>query len=251
MIIVSSQFSTAILHRSKQLRFTLIELLMVIVIIMIIAAMLFPAMSTSREKAYRTVCANNLKQIGIASYNYSEEFDHYIMPGKFGDTSTDGNYNHWINYMYSELLPDKSVFQCPSMGKVDYFNPAGGSNEITEASYIRNLIESGKWDGANISTDPEGSWGWSSPTKYIKDQAVINPSEKLNIMDVAAGGIHFNHAGILNFQETDYGLINSKPLAGYRRVGYHHSLGFNALMGDAHTEYIRQSAPNQWVVISE
>jgi prepilin-type processing-associated H-X9-DG protein len=51
-----------------------------VAIIAILAAMLLPALSKAREKARQAVCINNLKQIGLATLMYAEDYDGYI-PG--------------------------------------------------------------------------------------------------------------------------------------------------------------------------
>jgi prepilin-type N-terminal cleavage/methylation domain-containing protein/prepilin-type processing-associated H-X9-DG protein len=94
--------------------FTLIELLVVIAIIAILAAILFPVFAQAREKARGTVCMSNLKQLGLATVMYVQDYDEtFPMTLYMGSSGT----GPCIVPSYTALVPyekNTQIYACPS-----------------------------------------------------------------------------------------------------------------------------------------
>ena len=95
------------LGRLESQGFTLIELLIVIAIIAILAAILFPVCSQAREKARQTTCSSNEKQLGTAFLQYIQDYDETYPVGirtYYGAG--------WGGQIYG-YVKSTAVFQCP------------------------------------------------------------------------------------------------------------------------------------------
>lgn len=119
------------------LGFTLIELLIVIAIIAILAAILFPVFASARNKARATACLSNLKQIGTAVMQYTQDFDETFPCGNKGlDSShpTNGASDSptgWAGQIYP-YVKTTQVFLCPS----DSTQPGATTTPSTTYTYV-------------------------------------------------------------------------------------------------------------------
>jgi len=97
-------------ERPQKGGFTLIELLVVIAIIAILAAMLLPALSKAKGRAKQTSCINNLRQIGLASTMYVNDYNQYT-----GSLSVNhGFYYVWPPRLLSLMGNNRQAFMCPA-----------------------------------------------------------------------------------------------------------------------------------------
>lgn len=95
--------------RQRSSGFTLIELLVVIAIIAMLAALLLPALTGSRERSRIAYCANNLSQIGKGLVMYLEQNGDMFPP-----ITTDGAHSTWDVALLPYLGDATNIFLCPS-----------------------------------------------------------------------------------------------------------------------------------------
>jgi prepilin-type N-terminal cleavage/methylation domain-containing protein/prepilin-type processing-associated H-X9-DG protein len=113
--------------------FSLIELLVVIGIIAVISAILFPVFAQARAKARQASCLSNLRQLGAGFHMYQQDFDGCYPYWNWDYSSAQGNRdpNHlhtlWFNAIYP-YVKNAAVFQCP------------------DAQDSRSLRETAVWD---------------------------------------------------------------------------------------------------------
>ncbi len=113
--------SIKVLGRSNNTKsaFTLIELSVVIAIIAILAAILFPVFARARENARRSSCQSNLKQIGLGALQYTQDYDETLPPGALA--CSPGGITLW-NGMLQPYVKSTQLFSCPSSDRKPHFN---------------------------------------------------------------------------------------------------------------------------------
>ncbi len=93
--------------------FTLIELLVVIAIIAILAAILFPVFAQARAKARQAACLSNMKQLGLAVMQYTQDYDGVIVPAQISYAPPSSSIVSWPTLVYP-YVKSAGIFVCPS-----------------------------------------------------------------------------------------------------------------------------------------
>ena len=220
--------------KSPRNAFTLIELLVVIAIISILASILFPVFGRARENARKTSCASNLKQIGLAMIQYTQDYDEryvlgsnsYLIGGTGGPKST---YDLLLQ-PYSKTL---QVWSCPSDTKSSTVDiPGFGPSKRTYA-YTEYMLEDYPSDGSR-SYNPGRSLA-SIPLPSMTVMFIERSQMPGNGSD-----LYNQYALVGNTIQTANGEGSNFDTGSTTGVGRH--MGFNNLCyADGHVKAIKMS----------
>lgn len=137
--------------------FTLVEMLMVIAIIGVLISMLLPAVQQARHASYRTACANNLHQLGIALHACHDAQGYW--PAGITSTAqqlTSGDYSGYLHLL--PYMEGNNLFQAYDFDHAWYDGP---NHDVVTEQIPSLLCPANRSDGT-ISLAAESA-SWSTP----------------------------------------------------------------------------------------
>lgn len=245
--------------RSRQNAFTLVDLLVVIAIIAVLAAILFPVFAKAREKAGQRTCLSNERQLGLGLLQYQQDYNGYFPHGILPRRAPFQGIG-WAGEIYP-YVKSTGVYHCPddpivqndvagvtlypvsyalNMGVVDDNHPTPFSKFDRPAKTVM-LDEVQGAVGVNV-TDPQEN---GSPAK-----SPIDFSDNLVWADAGNNPICC-HASVWKYAtgrmadvNHDKDSLDNDPAksGGMEVPGPRHSGGANWLMADGHAEWLRGTA---------
>jgi prepilin-type N-terminal cleavage/methylation domain-containing protein/prepilin-type processing-associated H-X9-DG protein len=135
--------------------FTLIELLVVIAIIAVLIALLLPAVQAAREAARRAQCVNNLKQLGLASFNYLTSTNCFPAMMLVNQSGANGSWNmSWGDAILGQI-EQSAMFNALN------FSLTGTDPSNTTVGY--SLLQTFICPSDNVTARPASPW---APLSY-------------------------------------------------------------------------------------
>ena len=210
-------------------RFTLVELLVVVAIISVLAALLLPALQKAKQRAKRITCMSNSRQSVIAVIMWTEESDDLLPSRRNGPDPAYagvGNFSKWQQYLADNYTGGETkLFTCPSSKAV--FLP----NNVWASGYYSQMGFNGFSDYENRAPWFNKSWGRGHFDAYEGKQIpmghVVSPNHKILWMD----GVDFWYS---NWKKWCGSSVNG---GFYDKNFDRHYGGINTVMVDGHGEY--------------
>lgn len=223
--------------------FTLIEILVVIGIIAVIAAILFPVFGRVRENARRTSCASNLKQIAIASKMYVQDYDGHFFRNMVAVAPGDPLV---LPYGWADAIQpyakSTQILQCPS--EPYPFNPNPAELKFKESGYTdyafnNNLIVKGE----PIFSEPASTIMICEGTSFTAEQPKDGNDAPLFPCAACEGDSSFAGATPGIFQQLQSGPVAQHPY--YEDVSRHFGGGSYAF-ADGHAKWLTPDKIYNW-----
>jgi len=141
--------------------FTLLEALGVLVLVMILAAILFPIFARSRDTGHGPSCPNNLKQVALGMKQYIGDYDEKYPPVSVHSTKTGSDRPFGWAGGIQPYTKSIQVLQCPS-------EPTGpvGADKPDQVGYTDY------WYNANCARQEEKNFAYVSQTALLGDGAI-------------------------------------------------------------------------------
>lgn len=217
----------------KHYRFTLIELLVVIAIIAILAAILMPALSSARARAKDSGCRNNLKEIGIVFFNYSQSFDDFGVMSSDSFAPVDKETKTFVAWYAYNSPVLKTIAPSFSMNKAKYESARSGIFVCPTGDEFHNQTPNGKnvpflsYRSYIISETACGRIGGTGNFAPVKTTSYKSPSQVIWLMDANQSRAYIQ---LHTLKYTDPGNAEN-------RMHYRHNEKANLLLADGHVDH--------------